>query len=103
MIECKIPTPPSVLRHVVSWWFLERINDRFHVCWAALVMWKFGYGWRWSDFTNCREGNDPCYCGKYGGPVPFPVPPLPYLKYDGMTLKQWRAEEQADAEDRNDA
>jgi len=57
--------PPHWLRHLVPWWLLSWISDRYLVCWSGMVSWKiFGDG-AWNLQRGCFWPYD--YCGKYDG------------------------------------
>ena len=57
-------TPPSWIRHFISWNMLYRIDGRFSTCWASVVMWKmYGSKESWWPDRMCFENFD--YCNKF--------------------------------------
>ena len=55
--------PWSWLRHITPWPVLNFLFDRYHLCWAGMVMWKLGYDWAWDVSPSCLHPHD--YCGFY--------------------------------------
>lgn len=64
-------TPYSITRFIVPWKLLRWIDENSDLCWAGIVMWKMGYGWKWKVVASCfnaidiHEKEHRCYCMKY--------------------------------------
>lgn len=56
-------TPPSWVRHLISWRLLGFIDKHLATCWAGMVMWKYGYEGEWWPTGTCLSPDD--YCGKF--------------------------------------
>ena len=51
------------LRHITPWPVLNLLFDRYHLCWAGMVMWKQGSDFGWRVRPDCIYPHD--YCGHY--------------------------------------